>query len=64
MFGVSATVDFGKNQNSTAVDFAKTGVLADFPKDLRIKSYPDFMEGAETFLMEAETVLIEYNAAL
>ncbi|CAN0335609.1 unnamed protein product, partial [Ascophyllum nodosum] len=29
--------------HSTAVDFCKSGVPAEFPRDLRVKSYPDFM---------------------
>ncbi|GMP93116.1 hypothetical protein CsSME_00043083 [Camellia sinensis var. sinensis] len=43
--------------SSIAVDFAKTGVPAEIPPDLRVKEYPDFMEKSDKSTYESKRVL-------
>lgn len=40
-----------------AVDFPKTGVVAEIPPHLRVKEYPDFMEREERFSYQSNRVL-------
>ncbi|KAJ9118330.1 hypothetical protein QFC22_004243 [Naganishia vaughanmartiniae] len=43
--------------HSVAVDFAKTGVPADMPDDLRPKRWPDFMDKAPKYTYRSEKIL-------
>ncbi|KAI7995264.1 RNA-dependent RNA polymerase 1 [Camellia lanceoleosa] len=43
--------------SSIAVDFAKTGVPAEIPPDLRVQEYPDFMEKSDKSTYESKRVL-------
>jgi RNA-dependent RNA polymerase len=43
--------------HSTAVDFAKTGVPADFPRELRPQQFPDFMGKNRKISYKSEKVL-------
>lgn len=42
---------------SIAVDFPKTGVPAEIPRNLRVKEYPDFMEKADKPTYESQSVI-------
>ncbi|KAH7839585.1 hypothetical protein Vadar_006011 [Vaccinium darrowii] len=43
--------------HSMAVDFAKTGVPAQIPSELRVKTYPDFMEKADKPCYKSKRVI-------
>ncbi|KAE9452333.1 hypothetical protein C3L33_15759, partial [Rhododendron williamsianum] len=42
---------------SIAVDFPKTGVPAEIPRDLRVQDYPDFMEKPDKTFYKSECVI-------